>query len=337
MEYTTRKAVAYKTNPFGLVYGASITENKEDQVNIHLITYELNGIDIAANIYTPANYDETKSYPAVVVAHPNGAVKEQAAGLYAQKLAERGYITIAADAAFTGESGGQPRNQDIPYYRIEDIRGMVDMISSYPGVDTTKIYALGVCGGGGYTLSAAQMDKRIVKVATVSMFNTGAVRREGFQNSQSDSVLQRLHDVANIRAQEVSGKDLTYNGNMSDMDPDVAHHLPIDMYREGYEYYVETHAHPNSQSRFMQRNLMDLMVYDPVQFMYLIDQPLLMIVGDKADTKYMSEDAYQMAIGSKEKAYYKIQGATHVQTYYVPTVVEEAITKLDEFYTSKGE
>lgn len=246
IELKPRKVISYNGNMYGLVYEEAITENKDNKVHILPVTYKLNGIDIVANIYTPAYYHEHKSYKAIVIAHPNGGVKEQTAGLYAQKLAEKGYITIVADAAFTGESQGEPRNQDIPYYRIEDIRGMIDTISSFPGVDRQQIYALGVCGGGGYTLSAAQMDKRIKKVATVSMFNTGAVRREGFQNSQSDSVIQRLYDVAKLRETEINEGSLIYNGNMSDMDKEVGHHLSIDMYREGYEYYVETHAHPHS-------------------------------------------------------------------------------------------
>lgn len=336
MELKTREPIPSKNNPYGLVYEEAMTENLENQVQIHPVIYKLHGIDVAANIYTPASYHKHKTYQAIVIAHPNGSVKEQSAGLYAQKLAEKGYVTIVADATFTGESGGEPRNQDIPYYRIEDIRGMIDAISSFPGVKRDEIYALGICGGGGYTLSAAQIDKRIKKVATVSMFNTGAVRREGFQNSQADTVIKRLYDVAKLRETEVIESSLIYNGNMADMDSEVAHHLPIDMYREGYQYYVETHPHPHAKSRFLQRNLMDLMAYDPVQFMYLIDQPLLLIVGNQADTKYMSEDAYNMAISTKEKELYQIENATHVQTYYVKEIVEDAVNKLDIFYQTGG-
>ena len=139
-------------NPFTLVYEGAITENIKGKVNIHPLTYKLNGLDIAANVYTPANFDVNKQYPALVVAHPNGGVKEQVAGLYAQRLAEEGYITITADAAYQGASGGTPRNVDIPKNRIEDIHGMADFISQYPGVDSSNLGLLGICGGGGYSL-----------------------------------------------------------------------------------------------------------------------------------------------------------------------------------------
>ena len=136
----------------------------------------------------------------MVVAHPNGGVKEQGAGLYAQRLAEQGYITITADAAYQGASGGQPRSIDKPAYRIEDIHGMADFISQFAGVDDKRLGLLGICGGGGYSLAAAQTDKRFKSLATVSMVNSGRVRRNGYNDSQMDSSQQRLEQASAARA-----------------------------------------------------------------------------------------------------------------------------------------
>ena len=331
MTYQPRTPQPYQGNPFGFVYGGALTANVDGAVNVHPISYDVSGVTVAANVYTPADYREDGSYAGIVVGHPNGAVKEQAAGLYAQRLAQAGFVTIAFDAVTTGESGGEPRNRDIPYLRVEDYRLAADVLSTFPGVDSSRLAVLGICGGGGYALSAAQMDKRFRAVAVVSMFNTGSVRREGFIKSQADSVLKRLHDVADLRAREVETGELVYSANMSDMAPEVGHKLPFDMYREGYEYYVETHAHPRALSRFAQRDLMDLFAWDPDDFMYLIDQPLLMVVGEKADTAYMSESAFAAATGTEDKELYTVAGATHVDLYWRPGMVDDALSKLALF------
>jgi uncharacterized protein len=318
-------------NPFGLVYKDAITANVAGEVNIRAVTYTLNGIDIAANIYTPANYDPSKKYPAVVVAHPNGGVKEQVAGLYAQRLAENGYIAIAADAAYQGASGGQPRNVDKPAFRIEDIRGMADFITRYAGVDAGRLALLGICGGGGYALKAAQTDKRFKAVATLSMFNSGVVRRNGFMNSGLSTIQQRLKEATEARAQEAAGGKVIYTADTRITD-EMADKMPFDLYREGHYYYNRTHAHPNSTFRYTMSSLLDLMEFDAATHMDLINQPLLMMAGSKADSYYMTDSAFNLATGTKEKELFLIPGATHIQTYYVPEYVAQAMSKLNEFF-----
>ncbi len=319
------------SNPYGLVYEDAITENVPGEVNIHPVNYNLNGIQIAANVYTPANYDPSKSYSAIVVAHPNGGVKEQVAGLYAQRLAESGFITIVADASYQGASGGKPRNVDKPAFRIEDIRGMADYVTQYAGVNDEKLGLLGVCGGGGYSLAAAQTDKRFKAVATLSMFNSGVVRRNGFMESQLSTIQERLKQASDARSQEAAGGEVLYTANAKTTD-EQADNMPFDLYREGHYYYNRTHAHPNSTFRYTTSSLIDLMAFDASTNMYLINQPLLMMAGSKADTYYMTEDAFEKATGTEDKELFLIDGATHIQTYYVPAYVDQAMKKLKEFF-----
>lgn len=318
-------------NPFTLVYEGAISENKKGKVNIHPVTYKLNGLDIEANVYTPANFDANKKYPTIVVAHPNGGVKEQVAGLYAQRLAEEGYITITADAAYQGASGGTPRNVDIPQNRIEDIHGMADFISQYKGVDTEKIGLLGICGGGGYSLKAAQSDKRFKAIATLSMFNSGVVRRNGFMNSQVNTIQERLDQASKARAQEIAGGEVPYTANTLITD-EMANNMPFDLYREGHYYYHRTHAHSNSTFRYTTSSLLYLMTFDAATNMDLIDQPLLMMAGSKADTYYMTDEAFKKATHAKSKELFLIEGATHIETYWKAEYVNQAVNKLVDFY-----
>ncbi|MBV7455474.1 alpha/beta hydrolase [Acidovorax sp. sif1233] len=318
-------------NPFTLVYASAITKNEPGKVHIRPVKYKLNGLDIVANVYTPANHDPKKKYPAIVVAHPNGGVKEQVAGLYAQHLAEQGYITIAMDAAYQGGSGGQPRSTDKPQFRTEDIHGAADFITRYPGVDAARLGLLGICGGGGYALSAAKSDKRFKTLATLSMFNSGRVRRNGFSDSQLDTIQKRLKDASDARAQEKAGGKVLYSGDADMTDAQIAA-LPFEMYRQGYEYYWRTHAHPGSTFKYTTSSLMDLMRWDATEEIELIQQPLLMIAGSKADSLYMTEDAFAKATGAKDKELFKIEGATHIETYWVPQYVEAAMGQLIPFY-----
>lgn len=327
-------AADYKLNPFTLTYENAITENVAGKVNIHPVTYMLHGIKVAANVYTPANYDPKKNYPAIAVAHPNGGVKEQTAGLYAQRLAEQGYITIAADASYQGGSGGEPRNVDIPSNRIEDIRGMADYLLQYPGVDHAHIGLLGICGGGGYSLKVAETDKRFKAVATLSMFNSGRVRRNGFEDSQISSIQTRLKEASDARAQEASGGKVSYIGDVKLTDEQI-NKLPFELYREGMVYYTKTNAHPGSSARYTTSSLLDLMNWDATDNLDLLNQPLLMMAGSKADSLYMTEDAFKKAINAKDKELYLIDGATHIQTYWKQPYVDQVVTKLTQFYGSK--
>ena len=319
-------------HPFGLVYRDAIAHNEAGKVHLHPVNYLLNGIRIAANVYTPAGYDAAGHYPAIVTAHPNGGVKEQTAGLYAQRLAEQGYIAITADAAYQGASGGQPRYVDKPAYRIEDIHGMADFISQYPGVDAARLGVLGICGGAGYTLKAAQPDKRFKAVATLSMFDSGRVRRNGFKDSQLDTVQVRLRQATEARAEAAAGGTVRYSGDVSQLTDEQIAAQPFDLYRQGFEYYLRSHAHPNASFRYTTSSLLDLMNFDAASNMDLIDQPLLMMAGSQADTLYMTEQAFALATGTSNKALFLIPGAQHIETYWKPEYVQQAVNKLASFF-----
>ncbi|WP_290794981.1 carboxymuconolactone decarboxylase family protein [Flavihumibacter sp. UBA7668] len=319
-------------SPFSLVYAGAIKENQKGKVNIHPVRYKIKDLSIVANVYTPPAYNTNASYPTIVIAHPNGGVKEQVAGLYAQRLAELGFITITADAAYQGGSGGTPRYTDKPANRIEDIHAMADFISTFAGVDTARIALLGICGGGGYSLKAAQSDKRFKVVVTLSMFNSGLVRRNGFMDSQLSTIQERIKQASDARKKEAATGEVLYANNSTvPLTEEQISKLPFDLYREGYIYYNKTHAHKNSSAKYTLSSLMELMTFDANSNMDLLNQPLLMIAGNKADTYYMTEAAFKNAINSKEKELFKIDGATHIETYWKPEYVSQAVSKINEF------
>ncbi len=321
-------------NTMGLVYEDAINENLPGKVNIHRVNYTIEGIEVVANVYTPAGYDPKDRYAAVVVAHPNGGSKDQVAGLYAQKLAEAGFVTIAFDARFQGESGGEPRRTDKPYYRMGDIMGAVDYIQSYPGVDPERIGAFGICGGGGYTFATAQTDKRIKAVGTLSLFNTGDVRRNGYMRTQMDNVMERQREASLARQKEAKGAEPELAGFMN-WTPEEARQIKVDLYRDGYFYYGVTHKSSNAPGTYLKSSLMDMMAWDATDHADLIDQPLLVIAGEIADSRYMSEEAFVKATRTADKELFIVPGATHIRTYFVKEYVDQISAKIQKFFTEK--
>jgi fermentation-respiration switch protein FrsA (DUF1100 family) len=163
------------------------------------------------------------------------------------------------------------------------------------------------------------------------MFNSGRVRRNGYNDSQMDSIAQRLQQASAARAQEAAGGAVLYSGDANLTDEQIAK-LPFELYRQGYEYYWKTHAHPNSTFKYTTSSLIDLMRFDATDHIELINQPLLMIAGSKADSLYMTQDAFPKATGTTDKEVFILDGATHIETYWVPRYVDAAIGKLTAFY-----
>lgn len=194
---------------------------------------------------------------------------------------------------------------------------------------------MGICGGGGYTLKAAQSDKRLKAVATLSMFNSGRVRRNGYADSRLATVQERLKKAVEAGAEAVKTGKERLVGSMAGVSDEQAEKLPFDLYREGFKYYIRTHAHPNSTFEYTESSLMDLFAWDATDQIELINQPLLMIAGEKADSLYMTEDAFAKATGTADKELFLIPEATHIQTYYVPEYVGAATEKPVGFFGGK--
>ena len=304
-------------------------ETMKDKV-LYIQTY--NNVKIAGELYKPENFDVNKKYPAIVVVHPAGGVKEQVAGLYAKRLAEQGFITLAYDAAYQGESGGEPHFLENPASRVEDVRSSVDYLTTLPFVDKDNIGVLGICAGGGYAFNAAETEMRIKAVATVSAFDLGRARRQGLNDSMTiEQQHQKLKDAAGQRTKEVNGGEIKYNGYVPNSLEEIPENAPP-MYRQGYEYYrTDLAKHPRSENKYIFSNYAEqaaFTAFDRPEF--VSPRPVLFIVGENAESAYFSKEAYDEALEPKE--YVVIPNATHIEMYYKPEYVNQAVEKLSEFY-----
>lgn len=286
-------------------------------------------INIAGNLYLPPNYDANKKYSAIIVGHPFGGVKEQTSGLHAQKMAELGYITLAFDASHYGESGGYPRYIESPETRVEDFNAAVDFLSNYSTVDKNRIGVIGICGGGGYSVSAAQIDHRIKAVATISMYDMGRARRQGLGDVITyEQRMNTLDEIGEQRIREFRGeprKDIVaIPTTLSENDTDNT--------REFFDYYRTPRGqHPNSTTSYSYSSLAPMMNFFPfVQIETISPRPLLFIVGERAVSAYFSEDAYNKAAEPKEL--FVVPGASHVDLYDRPKYMSISLPKLDTFF-----
>ena len=300
-------------------------------ISIQKVIFPNRNITVVANLFLPRGFDKNKKYPAIVIGHPNGGVKEQTSGLYAKKLAEKGFITLAFDASYQGESGGEPRFLDDPEVRTEDYRAAADYITTRDFVDPYKVGVLGICAGGGYAIHAAQTEYRFNAVATVSMVDGGDLRRNGLNGSLTSSIQKRLEEVAKQRIIEANGGPIRYNNFVANSKEEIPSNASS-MYIEGYDYYRVTHKEPTAPNKYTFTSLDKLINFTALDHVELISpRPLLVIAGSKADTYYFSQQAYERA--NEPKEFFTIDGATHIQLYYKHEYVEQAVRKLNEFFS----
>ena len=293
------------------------------------VTFPNQLTNMVGNLSSPSNMEKTKKYPALAVVHPFGAVKEQAVGTYARKMAEKGYITLAFDSTHLGESGGYPRDTENPSERLEDIRCAIDYLTTLPMVDEERIGLLGVCAGGSFALAVAPTEMRAKAIASVSLFDLGLMAREGWPWPQYDRT-NTLVEIGKQRTLEARGLSIR-------RDPGVPYEITEStprIIKQSYDYYKTPRAqHHNSRSVFIftdMARLMDFNYYSQIE--NIAPRPVLFIVGMEADTLFMSKAGYDKAKQPKE--WFEIPGATHFHLYDDEDAVGKAVAKLEDFFGS---
>ena len=288
-------------------------------IAIYKVTFKNQyNMDVAGHLFIPENFSRNEKHPAIIVGHPMGAVKEQSADLYASKMAQKGYVTLAIDLSFWGESAGEPRNAVAPDIYAEDFSAAVDFLGTRSFVDKNRIGIIGVCGSGSFVISAAKIDPRMKAIATVSMYDMGAANRNALNHSQSIEQRKKIiAEAAEQRYVEFTGGKTQYtSGTVHKLDKDTH---PIQ--REFYDFYrtsrgeytpkgsspeLTTHPTLSSNTKFM-----NFYPFNDIET--ISPRPMLFITGDQAHSKEFSEKAYQLAAEPKELYY--VPNAGHVDLY----------------------
>ncbi len=306
-----------------------------EKFTIKPVTYQNLGWLTAADLYLPDNFDETKKYPAIVSTHPIGSCKEQTAGnVYGKALAEQGYIVLVHDASFQGASGGEPRFLEDPSIRVSDIRYAVDYLQSLPYVDAKRIGAIGVCGGGAYTIHAGITDHRIKALVSITGVNFGRLIREGFANFEP---LKSIENMANQRTQEAQGTSKQIINLLPDSveEAKAAGITDIDVL-EATEYYkTQRGQQANGATSQLLSHSSAAMGWDAfLNAETLLTQPLMVVIGSKPGGFGAFRDGWEIysRSASKIKEIVVTEGWSHYDLYDKPVPVKIALDKLIPFF-----
>jgi fermentation-respiration switch protein FrsA (DUF1100 family) len=313
----------------GFAAAAAPTVNEQGAQTMRSVQFPNNGVTMAGNVFLPPGFDASRKYQTIVVVHPGGGVKEQTAGLYAQRLAQQGFVTLAFDASHQGASGGMPRFLDDPMKRVGDIYSAVDYLTTLPYVDAARIGALGICAGSGHTIKATTTDRRIKAVAVVSAVDVGAASRKGWEGKGTvQDQIAGLEAAANQRTAEAAGGAPIYVPYVPAVGDKTA---PLDL-QEAADYYLTPRGqHPNAPNRMLLTSTNFAMAYtgfDRVED--LLTQPVMIIAGSKAGSLWHSQELFAKAPGPKEL--FLVEGATHMDLYDGDGV-GVAMGKLAPFFT----
>lgn len=302
---------------------------KSPKVNIEKVSFKNRyDITVVADLYLPIDIDKTAKHSAIVIGHPFGGVKEQSGGFYAQQLAERGFVAIAFDLSYGGESGGTPRKIASPETYVDNFSATVDFAGTLAYIDRNRIGAIGICGSGGFGVAAAAIDPRIKAIVTVSMYDMGRERRQGYGDViNNEERKEYLKQIAEQRWNEVDGEPVRIlYGTLDEIDdssPEVA--------KEFYDYYrTKRGSHPRCSTGITYTSSAPLMNFWPFANIELISpRPILFIVGENAHSRYFSEDAHKLAAEPKEL--FIVPGAGHVDLYDNTDLIP--FEKLTDFFS----
>src|SRR5213596_1163464 len=308
---------------------------KSDKVTAQKVTFKNQyNMTVAGYLFIPKNLTQDTKHPAIVVGHPMGAVKEQSANLYAQKLAEQGFVALSLDLSFWGESEGQPRNAVLPDLYAEDFSAAVDFLGTSPLVDRDRLGVLGICDSGGFVISAAKIDPRMRAIATVSMYDMGGVSRNGLNHSLTLEQRKKiLKEAAEQRYVEFTGGKTKYtSGTCHELNENIDA-----IQREFYDFYrtprgeltpkgsspkLTTHPTLSSNVKFMN-------FYPFTDIETISPRPMLFITGENAHSREFSEEAYRLAGEPKELVI--VPNAGHVDLYDRVELIP--FDKLTSFFT----
>lgn len=287
---------------------------QSDKVSHSKVTFHNRyGITLAADLYVPKNTEGR--LPAIAVSGPFGAVKEQSSGLYAQALAEMGFLAIAFDPSFTGESGGEPRYVASPDINTEDFCAAVDYLLSRDDVDAERVGILGICGWGGMALNAAAIDTRIKATVTVTMYDMSRVNANGYFDSMDADARYELRRQLNAqRTEDYKNGSYALAGGVPDQLPDDAPWFVKDY----YAYYKTSRGYHkrslNSNGGWNKTSALSFINMPLLAYSDEIRSAVLMIHGEKAHSRYFSEDAFKKLKGDNKELFI-IPGASHVDLY----------------------
>ncbi len=306
------------------------TFQKSDKVETRKVTFKNRfGITLVGDLYIPKEKG-TEKLPAIAVSGPFGAVKEQVSGLYAQTMAERGFVTLAFDPSFTGESGGTVRDVASPDINTDDFSAAVDFLTTLPEVDAQKIGIIGICGFGGFGLNAAAQDTRIKATVTSTMYDMTRVTAKGYNDSMSAEDLYKMReDLNNQRTQDAQ------NGTYAKAAP-----LPDKLNGDEPQFlkdYVNYYKTPlgfhkrsiGSNGAWNATSALSLITQPILAYSGTIKNPVLMIHGEKAHSRYFSEDAFKQLRGDNKELMI-IPNANHTDLYYKTDVIP--FDKMEQFF-----